>query len=248
MSTKARYLAGTQAFFDPTQNFEHAFAMAPIFYEDEFLAAGKQAFATAATQGQDWVKKLQGAGTPTVAGVASASGGQTQLALDATSEKQEGTLYWADNKHIDVTKSVVWEARVKLNVLPSAAGVQAVWGLANTWIDGPDNNTFYLEFGATANGNLLIRSQDGVTQKSLASKDGIALLATDFHTYRIEAIDPTDIRYFVDGVQESANSAVPFAATGANAILQPMFSVYKPSGTGVASMTIDYVRFWSNRQ
>ena len=35
------------------------------------------------------------------------------------------------------------------------------------------------------------------------------------------------------------------ASTGANAILQPYFSVYKPSGTGVATMDVDYVRFFA---
>lgn len=246
MGTRSRYNAGVQTFYD-SATFENMFAMAPIFYDDDFMAAGKQAFPTTGTQGIDWVKKLvQTGGTPTVAGVASAAGGQVQLAIDATSEKQEATLYWVDNKHLDVTKGLVLEARAKLNVLPSAAGVQAVLGVASSWIDGPDNNTFYLELGATANGAILCRSQDGVNQKSVAS--GITVLATDFHIYRIDATDPTDVKFFIDGVQVSATSAIAYAATGANAILQPYFSVYKPSGVGVASMTIDYFRAWMNRQ
>lgn len=244
MSTKAKYFSGVQTFYDGT-SFETIMPLAPIFYEDEFVGAGKQAFPTSGTQGIDWIKKLVGAGAPTVAGVASAIGGQVQLALDATSEKQEATLYWADNKHIDVTKGAVFEARVKLNVLPSAAGVQAVFGLANSWIDGPDANTFYLEQGATANGAILNRSQDGATQASIAS--GTTVLATDWHIYRIDASVLTDVKYFIDGAQTSANNAIGFVATGANAILQPYFSVYKPSGTGVASMTVDYARTWCNR-
>ena len=39
-----------------------------------------------------------------------------------------------------------------------------------------------------------------------------------------------------------------FAATGALAVLQPYLGCYKPSGTGVATLTIDYVRAWMNRQ
>lgn len=251
MSTKSRYLSGTQAFFDPQQNYEHPFAMAPLFYEDEFMAAGKQTFPTTAANGLDWVKKLVGAGTPTVAGVANAGGGAVQLALDATSEKQEGTFYWLDNKALDATKNLVIEMRAKLTVLPSAAGVQAVWGLSSAWIDGPDNAAQYIEFGATANGSILMRKQDATTQQSVAAlnADGsaFAVLTTDWHTYRIEAIDPLDTRFYIDGVQYSGNGILPFAATGANAILQPYFSVYKPSGTGLATMQLDYFRAWSNR-
>jgi hypothetical protein len=248
MSTRSRYLAGTQAFYDPQQNYEHMMSMAPLFYDEEFLGGGKAGgtIPSSATAGSDWVKKIVGAAPPTVGGVANAGGGQVACALTSTSEKQDAALYWGDQKALDVTKNLVMEIRVQLSVLPSAAGVQAVWGLSSAWIDGPDNAGQYLEFGATASGAILLRSQDGTTQKSIAS--GITVLATDWHVYRIEAIDPTDIRFYIDGVQVSANNAVPFAATGSSAILQPYMSVYKPSGTGVATLTVDYFRSWQNRQ
>ena len=98
MSDKARIhsrlnAANNLEFFDQSTH-ERVFALAALFYEDDFLAAGKQAFPTTATQGIDWVKKLvDTGGTPTVAGVASGQFGQVQLALDATSEKQEAT-HW----------------------------------------------------------------------------------------------------------------------------------------------------------
>src|ERR1700733_12156776 len=126
MSEKARVhaqlnLANTSEYYD-TSTHERVFALSPIYYEDDFLGAGKQAFPTSATQGVDWVKKLvQSEGSPSVAGIAAAAFGQVALALDATSEKQEATLYWADNKHIDITKGAVWEARVKVPTLPSAS-------------------------------------------------------------------------------------------------------------------------------
>jgi hypothetical protein len=34
---------------------------------------------------------------------------------------------------------------------------------------------------------------------------------------------------------------------GATGLLQPYLSVYKPSGTGVATLVVDYVRLFSNR-
>jgi hypothetical protein len=49
------------------------------------------------------------------------------------------------------------------------------------------------------------------------------------------------VKFFIDGVQVSANGAVAFAATGANAVLQPYLAMYKPSGTGIGTLTVDPV-------
>lgn len=247
MGTKAKYIGGVQSFFDDQQNFEMTHRMSPLWYRDDFLGAGSLAIPAAgsAENGADWVKKIVGAAPPTVAGVANAAGGQIACTLTATSEKQDALAYWNDQKGIDVTKGAIFEARVQLSVLPSAAGVQAVFGLASNWIDGPDNNTCYLEMGATASGALLMRSFDGVTTKSVAA--GITLLNTDWAIIRIDASDITDVKYFVNGVQVSAAGLVNFAATGALAVLQPHFQMYKPSGTGVGTLTVDDVKIWANR-
>ena len=134
---------------------------------------------------------------------------------------------------------------MQLSVLPSAAGVQAVWGLASNWIDGPDNNTCFLQFGATANGTLRIRSYDGATTVSAATTT--TLLTTDWATCRIDATDVTDVKFFVNGIQVSATGDVNFAATGTLAVLQPYIGMYKASGTGVGTVVTDYVKAWANR-
>jgi hypothetical protein len=143
----------------------------------------------------------------------------------------------------------VFECRAALTVPPSAASVQAVFGLAAAWIDGPDNNVKYLEFGATANANLLVRSQDGTTQSSIAAAVAGAAVALDtaFHVFRIDASDVTDVGFYYDGNRVNAKGSITYAATGANAILQPYMAVYKPSGTGVATLVADKVDLWANR-
>lgn len=252
MSTAAKYRNGIQTFYDPAQQFETVAPMAPLQFMEEFIGAGHTAGIPASgspTAGYPWVKKIVGAAPPTVGLIANASGGQVQLALTATSEKQDAVLYWNDNLAIDVTKKAVWEARAALTVPPSAAGVQMVMGLAAAWIDGPDNNVKYLEFGATANANLLVRSQDGTTQSAIAaSTAGVPVsLDTGFHVFRIEVGDVTDVGFYFDGVRVNANNSIGYAATGANAILQPYFAVYKPSGTGVATLVVDKIDIWANR-
>lgn len=251
MTTRSKYRSGVLTFSeDLTQ--ETILPMAPLYFADEFIGAGHTAGIPASgapTAGYPWVKKIVGAAPPTVGLAVNASGGQVQIALAATSEKEDAALYWNDNLAIDVTKIAVWEARVALSVAPSAAGVQAVFGLAAAWIDGPDNNVKYLEFGCTANGNLLVRSQDGTTQNSIAAAvNGVAVvLDTNFHTFRISAENVSDIAFYYDGNRVNANGSVTYVATGAGSILQPYAACYKPSGTGIATMLIDKVDVWSNR-
>jgi hypothetical protein len=251
MTTRAKYINGVQTFFED-KTFETVMPMAPLAFADDFIGAGHSAGVPAAgspAAGYPWVKKIVGAAPPTVALISNATGGQLQLALTATSEKQDAALYWNDNLAVDVTKGAVFECRSALTVPPSAASVQAVFGLAAAWIDGPDNNVKYLEFGATANANLLVRSQDGATQSSIAAAVAGAAVALDtaFHVFRIDASDVTDIGFYYDGNRVNAKGSITYAATGANAILQPYMAVYKPSGTGVATLVADKVDLWANR-
>lgn len=252
MTTRSRFRNGVEVFFE-NQNFETVMPMAPLQFGDDFIGAGHTAGIPAAgspVAGYPWVKKIVGAGPPTVALVSNAPGGQVQNALTATSEKEDAVLYFNDNLSIDVTKGAVWEARLALTVPPSASGVQAVFGLAAAWIDGPDNNVKYLEFGCTANANLLCRSQDGTTQNSIAASNAgtAVVLDTNFHTFQISAEVVTDIAFYFDGNRVNATNSIAFAATGANAILQPYLAVYKPSGAGLATIVCDKVDAWANRQ
>lgn len=250
MTTRAKYRSGVETFYEDL-TFETVFPMAPLLFGDDFIGAGHQAgipVAGTPVAGYPWVKKL--AGTPTgVALISNAIGGQIQLALAATVEAEEATLYWNDNLSIDVIRVASWEARAALTVAPSLAGVQMVMGLAGPWISGPDNNAHYLEFGCTANGNLLCRSQDGTTQNSIAAVNaGVAVaLDTNFHVFRISAENPADIAFYFDGNRVNAVGSIAFTAVDPNSILQPYMSVFKTSSAGVATLVIDKVDLWANR-
>jgi hypothetical protein len=220
----------------------------PLYFDDDFIGGGHSAGVPAAgspTAGYPWVKKIVGAAPPTVALVSNGAGGLIACALTSASEKQDAALYWNDSLSLDVTKGLVWQCRAQLSVLPSAAGVQTVFGLSSAWIDGPDNASFYIAFGATANGTIRMRSQDGVTQNNIAT--GTTVLAADFHNYRIDCTDVNDIKFFIDGVQQNTPGQLRFTATGASAVLQSYASVYKPSGTGVATTTFDAIGAWNFR-
>jgi len=246
MSTKSRFHAGVLESFESASH-ERVSRLTSLVFIDDFLGLGALVVPAAGSgeSGVPWAKKVVGAAPPTVAGVADAIGGQIACTLTADSQKQDAGLYFGDQLGIDVTKGVVFEARFRLSVLPSAAGVQAVIGLASDWIDGPDNNTCYLEIGATANGALLVRSYDGVTAISAAA--GVTLTTADWALLRIDATDLTDVRMFINGAQVTTTGQINFAATGTLAVLQPYAGMYKPSGTGVGTLLVDFIKIWANR-
>jgi hypothetical protein len=248
MGTKAGYIAGVQRFFDNGQSFEVVESNHPVQFIEDFLQASLVIpVAGSAESGMNWVKKIVGAAPPTVAGVGNAAGGQVACTLTAASQKQDAAIYMDDNKAFDVTKGLIYEARVQLSVLPSAAEVQMVWGLSSNWIDGPDNAAQYVQFGVLANGAILCRAKDGTTTSSAAASNARTLLNTEWAVFRIECQDVTGIRYYIDGVDVTPATAIPFAATSASAILQPYASAYKASGTGVGTLTVDSVKAWMNR-
>lgn len=218
-----------------------------VTVDEDFVGPGHTTFPASGSPatGYPWVKKtVQTGGTPSVGPVANAAGGIIRLALDATSEKQEASLYANDALNWDMTKSAIWEARISNHVLPTGV-VEMVFGLQSAWIDGPDNASFYAEFQQLSSGVVNMRTKDGVNTKSNAA--GVTMVADAFHIFRIDATDPTNVRFFIDGVETSTAGQMTFAATGSNAVLQPYVSVYKASGTGVGTLDVDMIQLGMNR-
>src|SRR5258708_3646627 len=116
MTTTAKFHAGRLEMFDNT-TFEYVLPIAPIVFYEDFLGQAYVAVpaAGAAVDGCPFVKKIVGAGPPTIAGVANAIGGQVACTLAATSEKEDCVLYFGDNLAVDVTKGVIFETRAQLS-------------------------------------------------------------------------------------------------------------------------------------
>jgi hypothetical protein len=215
--------------------------------DEDFCGPGHTTIPTqgAPASGYAWVQRIVGAAPPTCSIVANYPGGLIRLALAATSEAEEADLYANDMLNWDMTKSAVWEARISNHVLPSVAGVEFVFGLQSAWVSGPDNVSFYAQFQQNGSGVVNMRTKDGVN--TLAAASGVTMVVDTFHIFRIDASDPTNVGFYIDNVQQNTHGQFTFAAVGASAILQPYFSVYKPSGTGVGTMDIDMVQVGMNR-
>lgn len=249
MTTKGKYEFGFAVSYDDATQ-EYVATSAAIDFNDDFVGAGHTATLPAfgsPVAGYPWVQKVvKSAGLPTVAAVANGPGGQIAMALTATSEAQEASLYQNDQRTWDSTKTLIYQARAQLTVLPSAAGVQAVFGMAGAWASGPLNIGTYIFFGCTASGELFMYSYDGTTRSAVDT--GIALTVGVFYQFRISIDAAGVLHFFVNGTEYTTSLApIVWAATGTPAILQLYQSVYKPSGTGVATLTLDSVEVWSPR-
>jgi hypothetical protein len=253
MVTRAQYRSNVAyEFEDITQ--ETVASGAPFQFGDEFVGAGHTAGVPAAgapAAGYAWVKKITGAAPPTVALLQNSSGGVMQCALAATSEIEEASLYFNDSLSIDTTKIGQIEWRAQLAVLPSAAGVQAFLGVGSAWVGGPLNLARYLGFGWQANGALLVWAKDGVATNynGAAAQIGGSPIISDLnmHLFRIDWSNPADVAFYYDGNRVNPVGSIVWAASGANAILQPWQTVYKTASTGVATLNIDKIDIFNGR-
>lgn len=221
---------------------------AAALLDEDFLGAGHPtAFPTSATTGYPWVSKLTGAAPPTVGVLANISGGICACALTAASQAQEALLYSGDQLNWDATKSASFETRLAMSVLPTGVA-EAVFGLRAAWNAVPDSVATYIDFQLLGSGVVNARVKDGVTAAQ-TQLTGVTLVAAAFHNFRFDTSDPTNVLFYIDGVRVGGNLATKFtfAATGATAILQPYFDVFKTATTDVATMQIDSVQLGMNR-
>lgn len=244
MSTKAEWRGGILQYYDSATQ-ERVQPLAPILFEDDFLGADAVIPAAASAEsGCKWVKKIVGAAPPTVAIVADGANGIAQCALTSASQKQSADLLMDDQRQFSVEQGLVVEMRVRLSVLPTLVA-ELNFGLIGDWADGYDAITYSAFFTADGSGAITCEADDNATNSSVAS--GVTATAAQTKIYRIDFTDVTDVRYYIDGAHVASGTTIPYAATGANAVLQPFVGGYKASGAGLGTIQCDYVRIWGNR-
>lgn len=244
MSTRSKFKNGILSFFDGTTH-ENVAPLAPVVFYDDFIGADTIIPAGGSEEsGSKWSKKIVGAGPPTVAGVADAANGVAQCALTSASQKQDAGLYMGDQRQFSVTQGLVFETRVKLSVLPTLVA-EAVIGLVGDWTDGLDAITYSAFFTADGDGAIVCEADDNATDSSVAA--GVTATNAQWKIYRIDFSDVTNVKFYIDGNRVGGGTTIPYAATGANAILQPYIGLHKASGTGLGTIQCDYVRIWQNR-
>lgn len=244
MSTKGNYNGGVLSWYDSATQ-ERVSRFSPVALSDDFLNPSTVVPDSGSLEsGVLWAKKIVGAAPPTVAGVANDTNGTVACTLTSASQKQDAALYAGDQLCFSVLQGLVFEARVKLSVLPTGVG-QASIGVVGAWADGHDAITYSAFFTARASGLLYCDTDDNVTDNDVTS--GVTLTTADWAILRIDCVDPLDIKFYINGARVAAATTFGWTASAANSKVQPFVAMYKASGTGVGTLTVDYVRVWQNR-
>ena len=249
MSTKSKYIGGNLTFYD-SASFESLLPLAPVRYFDDFLS-GAGGLATlpdvsSEENGLAWTKLIVGAGPPTIGVTADGANGVMELALTNDSQAQDAMIYHSDQRSFSLKQGCIFEARVKLSILPTT-GVAVVFGMAGNHNLDKDTITEHAWFRAQASAAILAESDDTTNNNDDVATD-VTVTTAQWKIYQIDFRTIADVRFFIDGASVATGTTFDMSnLTDAEAVMQPYFSLDKASGTGVGTMQIDYVGIWSNR-
>lgn len=242
MATKSMYKGGIATYYDPAKKNLFTRRESRYWFHDDFDTTTSFPAAASRANGSAWVKKITGAAPPTVAPVADGSGGIAACTLTSASEAQDATLYWDDQRQIDLDKAVIFQAYARLTVLPTLLAIGHL-GLADDYAAGFVGTTYNAGFTIAAGGVVSTNIDDNVTPVATAS--GITMAVNTWYAFRIEALTKTDIRWFIDGRLVGVKGVYAGSA-GANSVLQPFCGIGKASGAGVGTLQIDSVDVWQD--
>lgn len=195
--------------------------------------------------GSPWVKKIVGAAPPTLTLAADAAGGVMTSTLTADSQKQEATGCWDDSRHWDITAGGgIFQGIAKLTTLPTLAA-ECGLGLIGDWADGGMlGPTYSAGFIMDVAGAVSCVIDDNVTPQNVSA--GVTMVVNTWYIFRIDFSTITGVKFFINGAVVAGSSTFGYAATGANAILQPYYGCYKVSGAGLGVAQCQRVQFWTD--
>lgn len=235
MSTKAQYRSGILSYYEG-DTFETDLAVAPLRFKDDFHG---KAFDTT----NIWTARDTGAATEAL--VSSGANGILALALDATSEVQVAGVDWGDSRTLVLNQGLVFEARIKLSVLPTGSVVACV-GLCGNYNAAVNTVAESIWFRADGSGALTVETDDTVNETSQVAT-GVTLTTADWAVLRIDCSDPTSVRFYINGNQVAASTTFNMNQVPALA-LQPVARIGKEgAATSVGTLHVDYIAVWQKR-
>jgi hypothetical protein len=205
-----------------------------VEYFDDFLGA--------AVNTTDGPWKVVDVGDASQGVVSDAHGGEFALALAATSEAEDAVLYHGDTRNFDIDSKPLIEFRAK--VVTPGSGVTAVFGLAGDHDLDKDSVAQHAWFRLQGGLDLLLETDDGAADIDDIDSE-VNLVSGTYYTFRIDLTDPADVKFYVGNSR--VGSGTTFDMSSFSGRLQPYFSLDKASGTGTATLTLDWVRVRATR-
>ncbi|MFQ5489438.1 MAG: hypothetical protein ACE5GE_01845 [Phycisphaerae bacterium] len=186
-------------------------------------------------------KKIE-VGAATGSAVTDAHAGEYALTLTAASGAEDAVLYQGDRKTFDIDSELIFECRAK--VVTPGTGTTVVFGLAGDHNLDKDTVAQNVWFRLQGGMDLLVESDDGTTDIDDIDTT-VNLVSGAYGIFRIDLTDPADVRFYMNGQRLASTTTFDMSAfTGR---LQPYFSLDKASGTGAATLTLDWVRVTATR-
>lgn len=237
MPTKAKYRGTNLIYFDQTTN-ETIIPVAAVHEREEFL--GNDTLVNGTTK---WLATTVAGGT--AARLTNQAGGVFQLALSGVGEAQDTFLYWGDERGIDLKAGAIFECTVKASVV-MGTGVRCVFGLAGDHNLDKDTITESAWFSMSASAVLNAQTDD--TSNDETASTGVTMATGTKYVCKIDFTTLSDVRFFVDGVAVATSQTFDMSnLSTAEAIMQPYFSIDKPSGGNLGTLQIDVVDIVANR-
>jgi len=245
---KCRWEHGIQIFYDAVTN-ETVHVNAPFhFYEDFVGHAGLEVGDIAET----WdVIDVSAAGdtTPAILPGTAASGatGVVEIKMDAgQNEAQDSGIYWGDQTPVSVYNDTQFECRLAMHTTPGA-DTTAVFGMCGAHNLDKDTTAESAWFRLQGSAVLLTETDD-TTNDNDDTATGITLVADEYHIFRIDFADLSNVRFFVDGVRVSTATTFDMSnLTAAEAMFQPYLMLDHAAVAQAGSLYIDSVRIWGAR-
>jgi hypothetical protein len=234
-ATKAKWRGNQLAFYD-SATYETTRPIAPRVliedFEGDTLNTDKWLYSSTANEDTQAV-----------------DGGNAVLTFTGDATQQEsGVLAAGNSLDWDPTKGLIYEARLKLSVLPTSL-TEAHWGfLGEAQVDdkqicSAEDYLIDCVFTADGSGIITINCDDNVAGPQHAVATGVTVLNTEFHVYRIDITNIADIKFYIDGVGVATGTTFTLDSLVADT-LQPVALLTKNADAGLGTMLLDYIKVW----
>lgn len=178
--------------------------------------------------------------SPRVGPVEGTANGPMILTLAATNEVQVAGVDLGDEVIIPGTKEAIFSCWITPGTITTAQ--RMVVGLASAFSSTLDNVALNAWFRLEASMALLAETDDATTDRDDQSCSKTLVAATAY-LLRIDLRNTAAVKFYVDEKRVLTLAMAALAATP----LQPVLYLQKDSGTGVPSVTFEYLRASWNR-
>jgi hypothetical protein len=146
-----------------------------------------------------------------------------------------------------VSKGLIFETRLAVTTNPSDQVELLVGLMGNAYatnLQAAENNDIPIHAFFVFDGSAVCKifTDDEVTDNDAVatghSADG------DYHVYKIDFTDPSDVMFYVDGAQVAKTTTFDISNASGNLQVAPYCVATKAGGNGVIVFDIDYIKVW----